>query len=274
MTVYLDSLILLNFLLDYLLLLLTGRILGAALPRRRIAISSALGALYAAAVFCPALPFLAQPLIRVAVGVLLVLLAYGHQPHLLRAIVLFFALSAALAGELYALSYHNFGITYRSGHFIPLLDLRLILLFAAVSYAIFSLLGRKLARHSPLEFQDVSIYLNGKEVRLRAFLDSGNTLSDPMTGRGVLVAEAAALAPLLPPEADCQHPTECFPRLGPSGRFRLLPYRSVGVDGGLLLAVKVDKICANGMTIPEELVALSPTPVSDNGTYQALLGKE
>ena len=56
------------------------------------------------------------------------------------------------------------------------------------------------------------------------------------------------------------------------GRFRLLPYRSVGVDRGLLLALRVDRAVFDGVERGPLLVALSPTPVSDGGGYRALVG--
>ena len=56
-------------------------------------------------------------------------------------------------------------------------------------------------------------------------------------------------------------------------RFRLLPYRAVGVDRGLLLAVRVDQAWIAGEDRGPMVVALSPTPVSDGGGYAALLGE-
>ena len=55
-------------------------------------------------------------------------------------------------------------------------------------------------------------------------------------------------------------------------RFRLLPYRAVGVECGLLLAVRVDRARVGTEDYGSILVALSPTPVSDGGGYQALIG--
>mgnify|MGYP001127063285 FL=1 len=95
-----------------------------------------------------------------------------------------------------------------------------------------------------------------------------------MTGQGVPVAEGNALTALLPPQVDCGCPAQCFPDLPDPARFRLLPYRSVGVDGGLLLAVRADAVEVDGRPLPNRLIALSPTPVSDTGTYQALLFDE
>ena len=55
-------------------------------------------------------------------------------------------------------------------------------------------------------------------------------------------------------------------------RFRLLPYRCVGVECGLLLALRVDEARLGEQDVGPLLVALSPTPVSDGGGYRALVG--
>ena len=44
------------------------------------------------------------------------------------------------------------------------------------------------------------------------------------------------------------------------------------MERGLLLAVRVDELELNGRGRGPVLVALSPTPVSDGGGYQALIG--
>ena len=57
--VYLDRVLLLNLLVDYLLLLTTARLAGIPLRRGRLALCAAGGALYAGAVFLPGWGFLA-----------------------------------------------------------------------------------------------------------------------------------------------------------------------------------------------------------------------
>lgn len=274
MVVYLDELILLNFLLDYLFLLLTGKVAGGALCRRRLFGAAALGGLYAGAIFWPGWPFLAHPLVRIGMGVLMVLAAYGAERQFLRLVVVFFALSAALGGGLYALELLGAGVGTVNGVAATTLDLKYILLFAALCYCLLSLFGRRLARHGPRELRPVEVRLDGRRARLTALVDSGNTLTDPMTGKGVMVAEGQRLAGLLPPEADFSDPCRCFPALKDPQRFRLLPYRAVGVDRGLLLAVRADGITVAGQDLGPRLVALSPTPVSDGGGYDALIFEE
>lgn len=272
--IYLDSLFLLNLLLDYLLLLLTGKVAGAPLERWKIALGAVLGATYAALAVYPGHPVLLHPLVKIGVGVLMALIAYGGVRGLLRLTVVFFALSAALGGGLYALSFLGFGLDAIHGIPTPTLDLKVVLLAALAAYCLLSLFGRKLARHGPREVKKLEIQIGERAVKLNALLDSGNTLQDPMTGKGVVVAEGAALQPLLPPEADYQNPAQAFPNLPDPRRFRLLPYRSVGVDTGLLLAVKADSIRVGLKSLGPRLVALSPTPVSEVGDYQALFFEE
>lgn len=85
-----------------------------------------------------------------------------------------------------------------------------------------------------------------------------------------------ALEALLPEEIDPSDPVGSMERLEDADlrrRFRLLPYRAVGVEYGMLLAVRTDRVELGGRKLEGLLVALSPTPVSDGGGYQALIGE-
>jgi len=126
----------------------------------------------------------------------------------------------------------------------------------------------------------VRFALMGRELELTALLDTGNTLTDPATGQSVPVAEGEALLPLFPPEnrparGELRDPIPALERLNRgswAGRFRLLPYRAVGVERGFLLAVKMDRIAVGENERGAVVVALSPTPVSDGGGYKVLMG--
>ena len=127
--------------------------------------------------------------------------------------------------------------------------------------------------------QAVRLELEDRTVELTALTDTGNTLTDPVTGQGVMVAEGERLLPLFavsqrPSVQELRDPAGALERLtGAGGHFRLLPYRAVGVDRGLLLAVRVDRAVVDGEDRGAMVVALSPTPVSDGGGYGALLGE-
>ena len=280
--IYVDTLFLLNALVDYLLLLCAARLAGEPLKRLRFALGAVLGGGYAVAIFLPGLGFLESPLCRLAAAVLMVLAAFQGSRRLGRQVLIFFALSCAFAGGVLAVSMlGGQGLSLNRGVIYSGMDLKIVLLSAAGCYVVLSLLLQKVVRHTSLtgELKQVRLELGERAVELTALTDTGNTLTDPVTGQGVMVAEGTRLLPLFPPEQRpdaraLRDPAGALERLtGAGGRFRLLPYRSVGVDRGLLLAVRVDRAVVDGQGRGAMVVALSPNPVSDGGGYAALLGE-
>ena len=282
--IYVDTLFVLNGAVDYLLLLAAARLAGEPLDRLRSALGAVLGGGYAVAVFLPGLDFLARPPCRLAAAVLMVLTAFWRSRRLLRQVVIFFALACAFGGGVLAIGLlGGRGLTLSAGVLSSSMDLKIVLLSAAGCYAALSLVLRGAGRHAGPggELRQVRLTLGERQTELTALVDTGNTLTDPATGRPVLVAEADCLAPLLPagvrlgPEA-LEDPAGALEGLeGPwRRRFRLLPYRAVGVERGLLLALRLDKVQVGGEDRGAMLAALSPTPVSDGGNYRALIGPE
>ena len=282
--IYVDTLFVLNGAVDYLLLLAAARLAGEPLDRLRSALGAVLGGGYAVAVFLPGLDFLARPPCRLAAAVLMVLTAFWRSRRLLRQVVIFFALACAFGGGVLAIGLlGGRGLTLSAGVLSSAMDLKIVLLSAAGCYAALSLVLRGAGRHAGPggELRQVRLTLGERQTELTALVDTGNTLTDPATGRPVLVAEADCLAPLLPagvrlgPEA-LEDPAGALEGLeGPwRRRFRVLPYRAVGVERGLLLALRLDKVQVGGEDRGAMLAALSPTPVSDGGNYRALIGPE
>ena len=281
--IYVDTLFLLNAVIDYLLLLSAARLAGEPLRRLRFALAAALGGGYAVALFVPGLGFLSDPLCRLASALLMLLTAYGGGRRLLRQGLLFLLLTCALGGGVVAIGLlGQGGLTRGGGVFYSALDIKTVLLSAAVCYGVLTLVFRRLAAHSALAGELVSVRLTllGRQVELTALVDTGNTLTDPASGWPVMVAEGESLAGLFPREhrpgpEDLRDPAGGMARLGTGewrGRFRLLPYRSVGTDRGLLLAVRLDGAAMEGREQGPVLVALSPNPVSDGGGYRILIG--
>ncbi len=271
--VYVDLLFLLNLIANYLLLLGAGRMAGAALVRWRIALGAAAGALYAVLIFLPGLMWLSAWPCRIACGVGMAAVAYGGEARLLRPTVLFFGASAGLAGAVLALElFGGFSLTLERGVFYSRVDLRLLLLVFVGCYFVLSLFFRRVGQRGGGELVELTVTFDGGSAALTALVDTGHSLADPADGRPVVVAEAARLAGLLPAWADPADPVgsvERCRRMGQKGA-RLIPYRAVGVDCGMLLAVRTVSIQCKGKTLGGLLVALSPTSLGEG--FQALIG--
>lgn len=281
--VYLDTLFLLNSVMDYLLLLCSARIAGEPLYRLRMAFGAVLGGGYAAATVLPGLEFLLHPVCKVCAAVLMVVVGLGKSGRLLRQIVIFFALACAFGGGVLAVSLlGGRGMSLGGGVIYSGMDIKIVLLSAAGCYALFTFGLNRVGRYTATagELLPVLLRLFDREITLTALVDTGNTLSDPVSGRPVMVAQVDSVARLfpkgvLPSAEELNDPARLVERLNIGcwkGRFRLVPYRAVGVDCGLLLAVRMDRVQVGGTDRGGMLVALSPTPVSDGGSYRALVG--
>ncbi len=272
--VYIDLLFLLNLTANYLLLLGAGRIAGAVLRRWRIALGASVGALYAVLVFLPGLGWLSLWPCRLGAGALMPVLAYGGERRLLRVILTFFGASAVLAGlVLGAELLGSSALTLRGGVLYSALDLRLLLLLFILCYCLLTLVFRRRGREGERALTALTVLLAGERVALTALVDTGHTLTDPADNRPVVVVEADRFRRFLPSGADPARPVEALKACQRTGlnTARLLSYRAVGVECGLLLALRAESVQAGGRELGGLLVALSPTPLG-TGEYQALIG--
>lgn len=266
--IYIDREFFVNTLINYCILFASARICSSSARRRRLLAASALGGLYAAAVWLPGLDFLRAPAVKLAVGAAVAVAAFGGETQLIRPVLVFFAVSAAFGGAAFAIALLTGG---RAA------DLRVLLptlfLCCAVFSAVFSRTGRRGG-----EIRELTLTRGGRAVRLDAMVDTGNSLTDPLTGCGVAVAGAEDLMPLFAGETPNpaalvreRGAVAAFEALG-DRRFRLVPYSAVGVEGGLLLAFRPDEARLGGRRKTTLLVAVSPNSVSDGGPYRALIG--
>lgn len=282
MIVYIDSVFALNALLDGLLLYFTGYLAGVERKLCRLLAAAFLGGGYAVLAFFPVGTVATLPLGRVGFGVLLLWTSYGRQEHFGRLCLLFFGLSCALAGAVIAAGALVRLDLYRQGAYLLPVRFPVLLVAASGSFLALWLFAQGTWHHRVNStLVDADCEIGGKTVRLRVLRDTGNTLCDGMTGAPVLVVEGARLLPLWPePVQHClaegwTRPLEVLAAVENcpgAPRFRLLPFRSVGTAEGWLLSctaqrAKIGRYCVPGLT-----VALSPTPVSERGEYDALWG--
>lgn len=268
--IYIDSVFALNALMDYLLLLAAARLAGLPLRRRRYAAAALAGGAYAAAVFLPGLGFLAAPAVKIAAGVLLGLVAYGGEEKLPRLILLFFAVSCAMAGCVLSLGLlAGGGVSVVNGVFYTNVSAKSLVVGGTAAYFILSVVFRAAACHGVKgELLPVRVCVGGRTVELTALWDSGSALRSA-DGRAVLVTAPGALDTVLPAAAarllsgpGLRAPEELLGPLrsaAPELRPRLTPYHAVGTAAGLLLTIRTDWTEVNGTRYPGLTAALSPS---------------
>lgn len=278
MVVYLDLVIALNGLLDYLLLCVCGRVTGSVLHRGRLVLAAALGGGYAAMSLLPGFSFLGNLFWQLIFGGLLCLTAFGPGRCLLRQTAVLLLLAAAFSGLVLVLTelFSAPGALVGGRVYYPV-SLGVLVLTGGVAYGLMKWGLSRLGHHGG-DVAEMDMTLGGNRVRFSALRDTGNTLRDPISGCQVLVADWTLLQKLLPEEPLRQEqflePAGLMQRLTervPRGALRLIPYKTVGVERGMLLALRPEEVRIEGRR-EQLLVGFSPVRISDGGGYEALLG--
>jgi len=275
--IYADSLFFINLAVNYFILLATAKICALKMRRWRIALGAALGAAYSVLTVLPAFRHLASGgALKLLFAAAMLLAAFHPAKRFLRAYIVFLAVAAAFGGAVYAVSTVQ-GTASASGSFIRA-DMRVLAVSFALCYALISLVFRRAGAAPERVTAEVTLRLGERSASLRALCDTGNQLYDPVSGAEVMIAERDALLPLFSPclaerVAAGGGAVELLQELSTLGAegFRLLPYSAVGVDAGLLLAFSPESAEVDGAR-RELTVALSPTALSPDGTYSALIG--
>lgn len=267
---YLDVVFLQNFLLDSFLLVMTGKWMGLRIQAGRIAAGAGAGALWACASLFAVSGTGIQLLIAFGpVSVLMVHLAFRERR--LRGLFSqaggLYLMSALMSGGLSFIKRITYGIassgqtagTVQRG--LPFLAL----LSGAGAVCFFACFLRETAgREKRLRRcrAEAVLVCKGRQIKVNAFLDTGNQLYDPILRRPVSVIWEGALDGLFD---------------GTEGT-ALIPYRSVGRESGVLSAAAADgiRIELNGQKryFKRPLIAVSRTPLSSDGSYGLLLHTE
>lgn len=254
MLVYLDLIFLLNFVVDFLLLVSTNRLAGFPQRWGRVIIASMLGAVYGAVCMIPSMRFLGNGFWRVVFLLLMGAIAFGVCVGSLRRCVLFAVISMALGGIVMGLN---------AGGFFEIVALSVLLcLLCFVGFQ-----GSAGAK----EYINVTLQHDNNTIEVTALQDTGNSLRDPITGQGVIILSADIAKTLIGlTEKQLRNPVETVAEGTVSG-LRLLPYQTVGCSGDFLLAKRMERVKI-GKWQGSCLVAFSSEKLDREGSYQALTG--
>lgn len=247
MVIYVDVLIFLNTVVNYLLINLTSFVLKKKVKVSKEVIASFVGALFSLYIFIPTQSFVIEMIMRVLPVTLITLICYGYKSFkaFLREIVLFYAISFIYAGMMMGaymlfkpqrLSINN-GIVY--------FDISpLVLITASLIFYIFFCFLKKLSERKSQYADRCEIIIINQDVEINttAMLDSGHSLKD-LYGDSLVfiinrktseklfgVQETKALLELEPPKEQKQK--ECY---------RLLPVNTVSGQA-LMPGIKVSKL--------------------------------
>lgn len=291
MTIYLDVILLENLCMNYIILFATGLINRVKIKAWKLFVASLIGGVYSILSFAPVLEIYTNFLFKVILSVVMVYISFHPQnvKQLFKELIIFYLVSFAFGGCAFALLYFikPQDILARNGVLTGTYPIKIALLGGIVGFVIvniaFKVVKGKLSKKDM--FCNVSIFINGKEKQIKAFIDTGNLLKDPISGIPVIVVEVSELEEMIPKEIvenlneilqgkDTKVLTEI-----PEDyklKFRIIPFSSLGKQNGLLLGFIADKVIINLEETKSELsniiIGIYEKNLTKNGLYTGLVG--
>lgn len=252
--IYLDLVILLNFLVDYLLMMGSDRLAGYPADWKKYIPAAALGGGYAGACLLPGFSFLGNSFWRIVSFAVIAGVAFGWDRSSIRRGGLFVLLSMALGGLASGIGKGSF----------PALLIAIGGLWVLCRCCLPGNTGQQ-------AYIPVELNWQGRKLSLIALRDTGNTLRDPITGEQVLVAGGDVATELLGlSNQQLRHPVETIAENWIPG-MRLISYCAVGQSGGMLMAMRFHNAkIGNRLTSP--LVAFAPDVLAKGASYRMLTG--
>lgn len=193
MVVYLDVLLIENFVVDFFLLLLSYNIIRYKVKTKKVFISAILGSLYTLVMILPELYIFSYLPIELMVAYLMNIIIVGKKKWMLsiKATIIFLISTVTLSGICFYLSQFQNKYSLKTGFSMNNVSLKCILLGIMIIYIIYNRAISYLRERTLINnyIFDIKITLNNVDYIIKGFLDTGNELREPITNLPCIIVE-------------------------------------------------------------------------------------
>jgi len=273
-TVYVDVLFLVNWVMDYVLLWAVCAVMGLQRKKVRLGLAPALGAGWVCVIAVFSLPYLIKEGVT-WLGISSLMIWIACRPRklsdFLNRICVLYLVAFLAGGGLNLIYFHTSAGVYlkqvvlgiqkvnSSGVGVILGSIAMIL---TVTKMLDTMEKQKKKRKNRYVAE---LYFGERRVLVDGFIDTGNRLKEPITGKIVHILQEDVAASLM----SAENKPMSF----------LVPYHAVGTESGLLTAIRIDRMelvaeDESRTVIMRPLFGLYQGKLSSNDEYQLILHAE
>lgn len=286
MTLYVDIIFLENIFMNSIILLATGVILKNPIKIIRNLIASTIGSIYAIIIYISHIEIYSNFFLKLILSFAIVYIAFKPPTtkSFFKHLVIFYLTSFTFGGVAIALLYFISpkDIVLQDGVLIGTYPIKIILVGGIIGFAIITIsfknIKGKLTRKDM--YCNIKIYSDNKQTDITGIIDTGNFLRDPITKVPVIVIEKEKLSQIFPEiilENNADIINGANIDLGEySSKIRVIPFKSLGKENGLLLGIKIDELEIDYQDIKHNIknviIGIYNGTLSRNGKYAGLVG--
>jgi stage II sporulation protein GA (sporulation sigma-E factor processing peptidase) len=231
---------------------------------------------------------------KILFSILIVTIAYtpAYFHLLLKLIGIFYIVSFIFGGAAFGFFYfvNGLDLTRNGVSFIRDFPLKILVISAIAAYFTvrfsWDYIQHRIRRERLI--LRVEMTFDKKQLCLDALVDTGNSLRDPITNVPVIITEYEILRELLPDdiqkifeqcgENDLNAIAEIMTISKWAARFRIIPYKSLGRENGMLVGFKPDIVTiydsSKKIQLSNIVIAIYRKKLSKDGEYSALIYPE
>ena len=291
MVIYIDMLFLENFILDFIILYVTGLISKNKIKFLKLIFGSALGAIYVVMYYFIKINVYSNIIIKLLLSIIMIYISFVPMnfKEMLKLTVFFYLTSFVFGGAALSVIYmlNSRRITIQNGILIGNYTIRTIFIGVVIACIVtiiaFKFVKAKFSKNDL--FCNIIIKINNKQIKTKAMLDTGNFLKDPITNIPVVVVEYTVLYDMVPKEildniedilgGDLEKIPENIKNEYMS-KLKVIPFSSLGKQNGMLLGLKADGLIVDNeeevKNIDKVIIGIYNKKLSKKGDYSALLG--
>lgn len=294
--IYADVVFFINLFMDFFIFWVTGRLAKMKASFLHIFLGSlTVSILYCVILFIPFLNQFYNFIGSVCILTVGIVITFGPKKwkQFLKLLVLAHVSAFMIGGAAMALFYYT-NLSALVGNAVGIskvhFSIKLLVLSTACIYVFLKLSMGWLQANviNKKAYCDVKISFDGREEEFTALIDTGNSLSDPLTGGAVIIAEFSAVKDFFSPalqldfyengKLDYVSLLQKYKNDPVIQKIRLIPFSSLGNKNGMLIGFQSDKV----ETIWEEkelilkgaTIAVSQNCLCKNKSYKGLVNPE
>lgn len=226
MKIYLDLILIINFIIDYLLLYGTKKILKNKTSIKRILLGSIIGSISSLLMI-----YQNNIIIKILLSILIIIITFGIN-NIIKNTTYFYLLSIILGGTLYLFDLNIYKLNYQ-----------ILLLISPILIYLYIKENIKY-KNIYLNNYIVEIYINNKLYKLEGMIDTGNELKDPYKKRSIILVNI---------NLDYR-----------KFKYLFVPFNALNTQG-IIPCIKPDKIIINNKIFTNYLIGLSKDKFHLNG---------
>jgi len=286
--VYLDVILFENLCMNYIILFATGIVMKKRIRHTRLIASSLIGSFYAIIIYLNISTIASNIIMKIILSVVMIWIAFLSENHkmLLKDLLMFYLISFVFGGCSFALIYFISpeNVKIQNGVLVGLYPIKVTLIAGVVAFIViqiaFKITKNKLSAKDML--CNIEVYFNNKKTKVKALVDSGNMLKEPISGYPVVVVEKTKMEQILPKELikliDCVERGD-YEEDGVNNymqKIRLIPFSSLGKQNGMLVGIRVQKVKINFKDaenyVNDVVVGIYNKKLTKENKYNALIG--